>query len=225
MRSRSLIRFAVAAALAGGMVFAASAADRSGVGIADTADKAKIEKAFPGKPGYSPYAGRQFPTMPLFGDTHLHTGFSMDAARSAPGSAPGMPTVSPAARRSPPTPASWSSFSPPARLSRRCRPLGWHRVLSAADGRRPRTARDPQGRKWYDQIRGGKGAEAALDIIVSFGKGQLPDGFPVPGTSAYRNAWMETIKAAEAYNDPVASRPSSATSGHPTRAATTCTAT
>ena len=28
---------------------------------------------------YSPYAGRNFPTRPFFGDTHLHTGFSLDA--------------------------------------------------------------------------------------------------------------------------------------------------
>src|SRR5687768_8165941 len=28
---------------------------------------------------YSPYAGRSYPTRPYFGDTHLHTSFSMDA--------------------------------------------------------------------------------------------------------------------------------------------------
>ena len=28
---------------------------------------------------YSPYANRKFPTRPLFGDTHLHTGMSLDA--------------------------------------------------------------------------------------------------------------------------------------------------
>jgi len=44
-----------------------------------TANKAQLEKVFPAKPSYSPYAGRNFPTLPLFGDTHLHTGFSMDA--------------------------------------------------------------------------------------------------------------------------------------------------
>ena len=46
---------------------------------AGTPDKATLEKALPSKPPYSPYAGRNFPTRPLFGDTHLHTSYSMDA--------------------------------------------------------------------------------------------------------------------------------------------------
>ena len=60
----------------------------------------------------------------------------------------------------------------------------------------------PQGRKWYDEINSGKGAQAALDIVTSFGKGQMPKGFPTPGTPAYRSAWRETIKAAEEANEP-----------------------
>ena len=31
------------------------------------------------RPVYSPYAGKRYPTGPLFGDTHLHTSSSMDA--------------------------------------------------------------------------------------------------------------------------------------------------
>ena len=31
------------------------------------------------EPGYSPYAGRNFPTKVLWGDTHLHTKLSLDA--------------------------------------------------------------------------------------------------------------------------------------------------
>jgi hypothetical protein len=41
----------------------------------DQADAAQVFK----KPGYSPYAGRNFPTRPFFGDTHLHTSSSFDA--------------------------------------------------------------------------------------------------------------------------------------------------
>ncbi|MGC1954372.1 MAG: DUF3604 domain-containing protein, partial [Gammaproteobacteria bacterium] len=62
---------------------------------------------------------------------------------------------------------------------------------------------DPQGRKWTEMIRSGKGAEAASDIITNFGKGTISKAImPVPGTPAYRGAWQETIKSAEEANDP-----------------------
>jgi hypothetical protein len=32
---------------------------------------------------------------------------------------------------------------------------------------------DLQGRTWHDMIHSGQGAEAALDIIVNFGKGTI----------------------------------------------------
>ena len=41
-------------------------------------DKASAKALFGGK-HYSPYAGRNFPTRLLWGDTHLHTNLSMDA--------------------------------------------------------------------------------------------------------------------------------------------------
>jgi hypothetical protein len=165
-------------------------------------DKESAEKAFPAKPAYSPYAGRNFPTRPLFGDTHLHTGFSMDAgafgARLTPRDAYKF------ARGEEIT----SNTGQPVKLSR---PLDFLVVADHSDGMGffpllmsgdPTLLATPQGRKWYDLIKGGKGAEAAIDIIVSFGQGKLPNGFPLPGTRAYRSAWQETIKAAEAYNDP-----------------------
>jgi hypothetical protein len=57
-------------------VFAADPAVTTDIG---TLDQETAEKAFPARPPYSPYAGRNFPTRPFFGDTHLHTSFSMDA--------------------------------------------------------------------------------------------------------------------------------------------------
>src|SRR3970282_2228915 len=67
----------------------------------------------------------------------------------------------------------------------------------------PKVLEDPQGRKWYDMIQSGKGADAAIDIIINFGKGTISKAIlPVPGTPAYRGAWDETIKAADEANDP-----------------------
>ena len=60
----------------------------------------------------------------------------------------------------------------------------------------------PQGRKWYDEINSGKGAQAAVDIITSFRQGSNAERLSDAGHAAYRNAWRETIKAADEANDP-----------------------
>jgi len=199
MTTHSFRVSALVAAIVGSIALPQFAAVRADTG---PPDKARLEKVFPSKPGYSPYAGRNFPTLPLFGDTHLHTGFSMDAgafgARLTPTDAYRF------ARGEEIT----SNSGQPVKLSR---PLDFLVVADHSDGMGffpqlmggdPELLATPQGRKWYDQIRGGQGAEAAIDIITSFGKGLLPKGFPTPGTSAYRNAWQQTIKAAEAHNAP-----------------------
>lgn len=41
--------------------------------------KEALKDVYAAKPHYSPYAGRNYPTRPFFGDTHLHTSYSMDA--------------------------------------------------------------------------------------------------------------------------------------------------
>ena len=38
-----------------------------------------VKDSFPSQKHYSPYAGRNFPTKVLWGDTHVHTGNSLDA--------------------------------------------------------------------------------------------------------------------------------------------------
>ena len=38
-----------------------------------------VKDSFPSQKHYSPYAGRSFPTEVFWGDTHLHTGNSLDA--------------------------------------------------------------------------------------------------------------------------------------------------
>ncbi len=165
-----------------------------------TIDPAEGAKLFPKAP-YSPYAGRNFPTRPLFGDTHVHTSYSMDAG--AFGARLGPRDAYRFARGEEVT----TSSGQRAKLAR---PLDFIAVTDHSDGfgffpllfgGDPKILSDPQGKKWYDWIQQGKGVDAALDIITSFGQGNIKN-MPVPGTEAYQRAWDETIKAADEANDP-----------------------
>jgi hypothetical protein len=69
-------------------ITATFAADSGTLYPEGTIDKEALAKILPDKPPYSPYAGRAFPTRPLFGDTHVHTSFSLDAG--AAGCRPGV---------------------------------------------------------------------------------------------------------------------------------------
>ena len=71
---RHIILISVAVTLVASIAFWPSTAQDTG-----SADKEKLGKGFPSKPPYSPYVGRNYPTRPFFGDTHLHTSFSFDA--------------------------------------------------------------------------------------------------------------------------------------------------
>ena len=167
-----------------------------------THDRAAVEKAFPPRP-YSPYAGRDYPTRPFFGDTHLHTSFSMDAgafgARLTPRDAYRL------ARCEEVT----ASSGQPVKLSR---PLDFLVVADHSDNMgffpdlfagKPEVLANPTGRRWYEMIQSGKGGDAAIEIIVAFSQGTFPKELMYfPGTKAYRGAWQQTIAAAEHYNDP-----------------------
>ncbi|MFG0275636.1 MAG: DUF3604 domain-containing protein [Phycisphaerales bacterium] len=160
-------------------------------------------RVHPAKPAYSPYANRSYPTRPYFGDTHLHTSFSMDAgafgARLTPRDAYRF------ARGEQVT----ASSNQPVKLSR---PLDFLVVADHSDNMgffpdlfagKPNMLADPTGKKWYDMIQQGKGAAAAIEIIVAFSHGTFPkDLMYLPGSKGYEGAWEETIDAAEAYNEP-----------------------
>ncbi|MFZ9032999.1 MAG: DUF3604 domain-containing protein [Anaerohalosphaeraceae bacterium] len=166
------------------------------------ADEGKIDKAH-GKAPYSPYANRKYPTQPFFGDTHLHTGFSMDAGvfgcrlkpRDAYRFARGERVV--------------ASGGQPAKLAR---PLDFLVVADHSDNMgfatdllagKSALLADPKGREWYELIQQGKGGQAALDMIGLFSQGKFPKALMyAPGTRPYRDAWQETIDAAEFYNEP-----------------------
>jgi hypothetical protein len=160
-------------------------------------------KLYPDKPVYSHYAGRDFPTRPFFGDTHLHTSFSMDAG--AFGARLGPREAYRFARGEQVT----ASSGQPVKLSR---PLDFLVVADHSDNMgffpdllagKPSVLADPTGRKWYDMVQSGKGADAAIEIIVAFSHNKFPEDLMYyPGTSAYKSAWQKTIDAAEEFNEP-----------------------
>ncbi|HEY7700615.1 MAG TPA: DUF3604 domain-containing protein, partial [Vicinamibacteria bacterium] len=164
-----------------------------------------LESAFQSQKHFSPYAGREFPTRVFWGDTHLHTGMSMDAgafgARLLPDDAYRF------ARGAEIT----SSTGLRVRLSRpldflvvadHSDNMGFFPRLFAGD---PAYLADPTGKKWYDMVQAGgqEAVKAALEIIDSFSRNEFPPVLAsLPGNPSYRSAWETTIKAAETHNDP-----------------------
>ena len=160
---------------------------------------------FPGQKHYSPYAGRNFPTMVYWGDTHLHTGMSMDAG------AFGARLLPKDAYRFARGEELTSSTGLKVRLSR---PLDFLVVADHSDnmGFFPRLVEgdpaflaDPTGKRWYEMIQqGGQDAvTVAVEVIQGLTQGTMPEALQsLPGSAAYRLAWETTIDAAEEYNDP-----------------------
>ena len=138
---------------------------------------------------YSPYAAREVgdseaPSRLLWGDTHLHTGMSMDAG--AFGNRLGIEEAYRFARGE----EIVSSTGMPARLSR---PLDWLVVADHSDNMgffpdlfagKPNILADPTGKDWYDRIQAGKGVEVALELIGLFSQGRFPEGLMYTPDSA-----------------------------------------
>jgi uncharacterized protein DUF3604 len=195
----------MALSLALGVVFGlpAFAADEAITSDEGQLDLKAIAPLYGTKPPYSPYAGRNFPTRPFFGDTHLHTSLSFDAGafgcrlgpQDAYRFAKGEEVMASSGQR--------------VKLSR---PLDFMVVADHSDNMgffpdllagNPKILEEPMGRRWYDMIQSGKGAEAAIEIIIAFSQGKFPKKLMyLPGTSAYRSAWQATIKAADEANEP-----------------------
>ncbi len=154
---------------------------------------------------YSPYAQRNFPDRPLWGDTHLHTAVSFDAG------AFGARLLPPDAYRFAKGEEVVSSTGQPVRLSR---PLDFLVVADHSDNMgffpqlqtgAPYVMASEKGRKWNAMVnKGGQEAvQAAAEIITDFSQGTFPeDLMSLPGMSIYRSTWDETINAAEEANDP-----------------------
>ena len=153
-------------------------------------------------PGYSPYAGRSFPTKPLWGDTHLHTSNSLDAR--AFGVTLGPEEAFRFARGEEVT----SSHGERVQLSR---PLDWLVVADHSDGMgamneivkgNPNLLVDPTVKDWHERIN--KGGETALlatmDVINSFTQGKIPE--VVTDRAFAQSVWDRYLETAQRYNEP-----------------------
>jgi hypothetical protein len=165
-------------------------------------DEESVKDAFMKQPGFSPYAGRHFPTQVYWGDTHVHTSNSLDArglgvtldAEDAFRFARGEELV--------------STHGLPVKLSR---PLDWLVVADHSDAMgamkeiikgNPNLLKDPTVRKWHTQIaKGGQEAFAAtMDVITTFTQGRTPEVMKEKGFQ--QTIWDDYLETAEKYNDP-----------------------
>ena len=169
---------------------------------AGTPSKESLEKAHPKRP-YSPYAGGAVPNRVFWGDTHLHTSYSMDAG--AFGNRLGPEDAYRFARGE-------EVKSSTAGRTRLARPLDFLVVADHSDNMgffpdllagSPTILSDPTGKEWYDKVQAGKGMEVAMAIIDSFSRGKFPEAIMYwPDSKMYRSTWDKTIDAAEKYNEP-----------------------
>ncbi|WP_420335753.1 DUF3604 domain-containing protein [Roseibium sp.] len=166
----------------------------------------QLQDVYPGE-AYSPYAGRNFPEHPLWGDTHLHTGQSMDAGGF------GARLTQEQAWRFARGEEITASSGQPVRLYR---PLDWLVITEHSDGMglitdildaAPGVTKYEQGRKWSEGYRaGGQEAVAAtIDLITQFSQGQVnPDLFAQyqPGARRFASIWSDNVRTADAFNEP-----------------------
>lgn len=166
-----------------------------------TISEERIQEFFPGQ-GYSPFAGRPFPTRPLWGDQHTHTSWSGDAG--AVGTSLGPDELLKLAQGH----EIRSNTGQKIRLSR---PYDWLVVTDHSEGLGmikdviigdPELMTDPILRDWNQAINaGGQEAAAVLfDIMDRQATGRLPDIVNDPERAF--NTWHSMTEIIEANNKP-----------------------
>jgi hypothetical protein len=194
-RSLALVTFIV-----GALVAPAGAQQQvpTDMGTPDMKDAPKLFK----KPGFSPYAGRNYPTRVYWGDTHLHTSMSLDAR--AGGNTLGPEEALRFARGEEVV----SATGVPAKLSR---PLDWLVVADHSDSMgvmdevakgNPQLLVDPKVKQWHDAIQQGgeAGMKAAYDVVGTLSAGKIPAVMSDP--KLVRTLWERQTAVMEKYNDP-----------------------
>jgi hypothetical protein len=177
----------------------------TGAGTAN-ADSGEYQPADPSKfhkePGYSPYAGRNYPERPYFGDEHVHTSWSVDAGGS--GATLGPEEATRFARGEEVT----STSGQPVRLGT---PLDWVVISDHSDGMgviaeiksgNPEMMADPTLKRWHDWFAGGPedAMKAVMELINAQANKKLPPLVMDPKFA--KNVWLKNTAIAEKYNEP-----------------------
>jgi len=150
--------------------------------------------------GFSPYAGRNFPQGPLWGDSHLHSMVSVDAGTMTRLS---QEDAFRFARGEEVT----TTHGLRAKLSR---PLDWLVVSDHAEmyGLMPQLLSgdaqilfSPIGKEWYEKLTAGDpqiAFETAMEIVSSLSD----DVPPIDNPKAVKHAWEAYTALTERYNEP-----------------------
>ncbi len=169
-------------------------------------DPEVIKGLYPGKT-YSPYAKRSFPSRVYWGDTHLHTGLSLDAGLF------GCILDHEDAYRLARGEEIKSSTGLPVKLGR---PHDWLVITDHSDmmgiatdiqNGAPNIMAVPKGKEWAEGFKkGGEAAgKAAFDLITHFAQMKVPEKLLKeysPGSPIYNRVWEEIIKTADRFNEP-----------------------
>jgi hypothetical protein len=149
---------------------------------------------------FSPYAGRNFPTRVLWGDTHVHTMVSVDAGTM------NRLTQEQAFRFARGEQVT-TTHGLQAKLSR---PLDWIVIADHAEmyGLMPQLLGGDReilstktGKKWYDALTSGDNDivfSTAMEIVGTLSN----DTPPIDNPKAIKNAWQAYTAMAERYNEP-----------------------
>ncbi|UWR07108.1 MULTISPECIES: DUF3604 domain-containing protein [Ruegeria] len=149
---------------------------------------------------FSPYAGRNFPQRPLWGDSHLHTSVSVDAGtmtrltqeqafRFARGEEV---TTTHGLRAKLSRPLDWLVVSDHAEM------YGLMPQLLAGDAEVLAT---PQGKAWYEALTAGD-SQLAFDTAMEIVASLSDDVPPIDNPKAIKHAWEAYTALADSFNEP-----------------------
>ncbi|OUS31347.1 hypothetical protein A9Q98_02780 [Thalassotalea sp. 42_200_T64] len=156
---------------------------------------------------YSPHANNTQPNNVYWGDSHLHTGLSLDAGLFG-----NTVTIDDAYRLARGEQIN-SAKGMPLKLAR---PLDWLIITDHTDlmgiAADIQSGTDnildiPKGKEWHEAFKkGGKAAgEAAFDLIQNFAQMTLPEQMILdysPGSEVFGNVWKTIVDASEEHNEP-----------------------